>query len=284
MSVEKQKYPHAEMLDTAALLAHWLASTCRRFAFAGSLRRGAAWVGDIEVVAVPGPDTRPVLDDLLAQGVLRKRLNVKGKPIGWGEENRHAEFWDGGYQRWVAVDFFLTTYEQWGIYFAIRTGDADVSRLLVTNRSGGGLLPEPMMVKDWRLWKLPYPRVPGENMVPEGSVCLLTREEVDVFRFLNLPYIAPFKRYVSEVQAIQRYNWGALVAALDGHKDWRVKEEEYFFRGQRQALAVYVKDALRGYAASGAWPAVGARPGDTVYSPDGLPYPLRAILNRREDV
>lgn len=61
----KIKFPRAVAMDVARELTRAVQPLCDRLIFAGSLRRGKAEVGDIELVHIPKIDSRPDPGDLL---------------------------------------------------------------------------------------------------------------------------------------------------------------------------------------------------------------------------
>lgn len=74
-----EKRPHADMLAVALEVRGLLALACTRIAIAGSVRRGKALVGDIEIVAQPaGGLLHRQLDALLARGDLAQRRKSTG--------------------------------------------------------------------------------------------------------------------------------------------------------------------------------------------------------------
>lgn len=186
----KTKLPLAEATRLADELIFNLRHYCERIEVAGSIRRKQAEVGDIEIVCIP------------------KLISNEQKPLFPGDEGELIVTWEGddhiatiadagsltkngerykqfqylGYQ----VDLFLTTPDRWGLIFAIRTGPAEFSKRLVTQKSKGGLLPDDMLVRDGEL------HVWQED--PGIFRAVATPEEVDLFRLMKLAFIAPEKR------------------------------------------------------------------------------------------
>ena len=128
-----------------------LGSACERIVVAGSLRRGAAEVKDVELVALPrmGVDLlgqpRPddceltrVLERELTSGRLRWRTETHPAPASLRVARRmwalvHVD-------RDVRVDLFaVRPPAQWGAILAIRTGPAEYSQQLVTRCRDRGL-------------------------------------------------------------------------------------------------------------------------------------------------
>jgi DNA polymerase/3'-5' exonuclease PolX len=170
----------------AEMLVSFLRPACEKVEIAGSLRRGKAEVGDIEIVIEPTLEPifglfrltmtyRNLLDPLLEE-------LVAGKVVGRGER------WGNRYKTLSIPElpglkcdlFIVLPPAQWGVIFTIRTGPADFSRRLVTKRRYGGLLPSHMRIKDGALWI-------GEESAP-------TPTEQSFFEAIGLEWIPPEKR------------------------------------------------------------------------------------------
>lgn len=169
----KNKMPFDEAFAIANRIVEILQPGCQRIEIAGSVRRKKPEVGDIEIVCVPvileeaGVWTVSRLDALLPQ--------VKGARLKNGELYKQILLPEE-----ICLDLYITTLAQWGVIFTLRTGSAEFSRRLVTIRQKGGLLPSYLRVREGRVWA--------------GEHALETPEEVDVFKALNLQWIAPEKR------------------------------------------------------------------------------------------
>lgn len=136
----------------AQQLAALMRPHCERVEVAGSLRRFAEQVKDIELVCIPKLSERPregtLLDFTDPVNVLWEALH-QSQQIRWIKPGvAHIETWplkpEGKYWRGliakgqfgapaeIKLDLFLTRRANWGVIFAIRTGSADFSRELVT--------------------------------------------------------------------------------------------------------------------------------------------------------
>lgn len=184
------RLPLVAARELAAELVQLLEPACERIAIAGSVRRGCADVGDIELVAIArrratldlfggaAGDGINVLDErcdeLLSAATFAHRLDRNGRRA-YGERYKRLSY------RGVAVDLFATQAATWGLILAIRTGPSAFSHRLVTPRRQGGLLPHQFRVADGlRL-------IDGDELVP-------TPTEEDVFRLVGLPWIRPEDR------------------------------------------------------------------------------------------
>jgi DNA polymerase/3'-5' exonuclease PolX len=135
----------------AAELLEVLGASCERIVVAGSLRRGAAEVKDVELVALPrmGVDLlgQPRPDDCeltraiereVSSGRLRWRTETHPTPASLRTARR---MWALVHvPREVRVDLFaVRPPAQWGCILAIRTGPAEYSQQLVTRCRDRGL-------------------------------------------------------------------------------------------------------------------------------------------------
>lgn len=182
MSVESRK-PYRYMRAYADALVERLSGVCDRIEIAGSIRRGRAAVADVEIVAIPKHDM-----DLLNERIVTPCGPLARKLARWPitlEKNGHR------YKRFsfsekhdpnslIHVDLFLTTPEQWGLIFMLRTGSADFSRRMVTAKSAGGYKPDKYKVDKGQLWFM-------GNPIP-------VREEPELFDLYGMQYFAPRER------------------------------------------------------------------------------------------
>lgn len=201
---------HTTAYELAQDLQAQLSSACVRIELAGSLRRGKAEVGDIELVAIAstGLFTTPDLfgnpssnvavnhlDDALttlyAQGQWRLARNPETrKPLRNGDAWKKLQHAATG----LLCDLFITDRRRWGYTLAIRTGPSEFSKELVTralyrkNFFKDGLLHNHAPVRNAQREVQPC---------PAGADCpsiIPTPEERDIFTALGLPYIEPDDR------------------------------------------------------------------------------------------
>lgn len=148
---EKRKWERELALSVADGLSEFLRPHCEpdRICFAGSLRRGKALVGDVEILYVPkiGAVQKPgemfesegsladrMIEELLLCRKIEKRWNKNGI-FTWGAANKLATHRATG----VPVDFFATTKEFWWMSLVIRTGPADLNIRLAQSARARGL-------------------------------------------------------------------------------------------------------------------------------------------------
>lgn len=176
----KKKIPLKRAEAIAQKVVKALEPYCERAVAAGSVRRKKDWVGDVEIVAQPKEVV--VTSDLFGE----KRIGFMDVEDGLEKIGRRVK---GGhrYMQYVVdgvpVDVFVVLPPaQWGVILALRTGPADLSKWLVTQRKHGGALPSQCRVKDGAVW--------------EGKLLMEMPEEEDFFRFCGLRYVSPEYRYL----------------------------------------------------------------------------------------
>ena len=99
-----------------------------------------------------------------------------------------------GFKHWNSVacvlDLFIADEANWGNTLAIRTGDADFSRMLVTPRRAGGLMPGHLAQHDGSLWH-------GDERID-----CLTEERF--FEALGLAWVEPQVRNIATAHDLAR--------------------------------------------------------------------------------
>jgi DNA polymerase/3'-5' exonuclease PolX len=191
MSAAPTRVPLADARAIAEELAELLRPVCIRVEICGSIRRGMATIGDVDLLCDPktealtdlfGQSTGDVIDfldarceELLALDELARRLDANGRP-SWGTRLKRAIF------RGLGVDIRAChDPSTWGAWMVISTGPAAFNKALVTPRSKGGkLAPGLEWKRGFQLW-----RFGGRVDTPtEGSV----------FEALGLEYLPPEAR------------------------------------------------------------------------------------------
>lgn len=199
---------HDVALKVAESLVEHLRSACTRIEIAGSVRRGKAEVKDIEIVCVPDlsvaprraplefgkpipPSYKTELDRLIA-GMEDVSLELKG-PRMKKLFLRYAG---------IKCDLFINLPPaEWGVQLVIRTGPADFSHWLVTQRKFGGALPNGYFVKHQVVWDASQVRKSEMPEDPDKALKLLAEgnhvpmaEEAEFLGFCGLGWIEPRER------------------------------------------------------------------------------------------
>lgn len=187
MNPPKTRYPREAALVVAGELCAILGPVCARLAIAGSLRRGKADVGDVEILFIPKLEERPLdllsttsfnlaeeaIAGMLSRGVLSKRPSKTGG-TAWGDKNKLALHRSG-----IPVDLFATTEASWWNYMVCRTGPADSNTRIATAAQNRG----------WK-WN-PYGSGFTNTATGETHDC---HSEEAVFAFVGLPFHPPESR------------------------------------------------------------------------------------------
>lgn len=185
---DKKKYPRADALAVAAELVQQLRPCAERIEVAGSLRRGKAEVGDVELLFVPKKAGKR--DELFREyydaadaalfrwsleGVLSKRPSKVGV-FTWGPENKLAVHVASG----IPVDFFSTDSLRWWNALVVRTGGKQNNLLITTTAQRQGWTFEAYGA--------------GFHKLSDPAERHDTTSERDVFEFIGLKYLEPEDR------------------------------------------------------------------------------------------
>jgi DNA polymerase IV (family X) len=181
----------------AELFVYFIRDTCEKVEIAGSIRRRKPKVHDIEIVAVP---KYKIEKEVLLDGVREKQVNQlhllmtsmlqSGKVTSDRQrKDKHRDPFGERYYRVnynvvdlkIPIDLFVVMPpSQWGTQFLIRTGCAEFSHWIVSQRINQGL-----HFKDGHL----------EHDV---TGVIDTPTEESVFKALRLPYVPPEQREMDE--------------------------------------------------------------------------------------
>lgn len=168
MSANTNKLPLVQAEKLARKILDALRPGCQRIEIAGSIRRRKAQIGDIEIVAIEAQGLDEIISGLVDAGKLSR---IKNGP-------KYKQF-DVCAVPGLKLDLFLPDEYTWGVIFTIRTGSAEFSHNLVTQKSKGGWLPDDLQVDKGRIRR--------------GDKALDTPEEKDVFGLLGW-YVEPEQR------------------------------------------------------------------------------------------
>lgn len=180
--MSKSELPPLPLVEAEALaqeLMRLLMPGCKLLTTAGSIRRRKPLVNDIELVALP--DEVPALDlfGFPIKGQTDSNLTPILAELGLTYTKngpKYKQFTYGG----RTVDLFLPDANTWGWTLTLRTGSADFTKWLVTEKAKGGAKPRHLSFSEGRIWN--------------GLVPFETPEEADVFRILELEWIPPEAR------------------------------------------------------------------------------------------
>lgn len=194
------KRPRALMENLAEELRQLLSPACIQIEVAGSIRRQAPLVGDIELVAIPKIETYDEVDESdlfkasrpVQYNLLWKALNVffKGKYRLNGEKYKSFYWPTGAGEDLVQVDLFTATPETWGWIFLVRTGSGDFSHHVAKKLNAAGYTS-----KDGAIHRGDLLQADGKwEMVPVGAP-IKTLTEQDVFNLARIPFREPKQRF-----------------------------------------------------------------------------------------
>ena len=158
---------------------------CEQVCIAGSLRRGSATVGDVEIVANPyhAPELLARMDRWVATGEAQKAVYSDGH-TRWGEKYRGLQI--PGFDAHVEV--FIADNDNFGAIYWLRTGPGDANTYVMQACS---------------YQNAPYRARGGYWCIGEPFDQRLTvADEREVFRLLGMPVIEPANR---SVETYQRY-------------------------------------------------------------------------------
>lgn len=172
---------------------------------AGSVRRQRPEVRDLEIVCVPKRGGRPVwgepltaaggFEALIGRLVRTNQLTFDPSLKRNGAKYKRLVYTRGAVR--LPVDLFIAdpSGENFGNLLAIRTGDAEFSRLLVTPRPKGGFMPDDMWQRDGYLWQA------ADTERGERVPC---PTEEAFFARLGLPLVAPTERNMETAARLRR--------------------------------------------------------------------------------
>jgi DNA polymerase/3'-5' exonuclease PolX len=185
---DKPRWPAAIAHNVADQLVAELQPRCEQACATGSLRRGKADVGDIEILYVPrigqvrmpgelfpksGSLADALIEQWLAKGFIAKRHNVNGSTT-WNTQNKLAIHASSG----LPVDLFATTAERWFVSLIVRTGSKEMNTMLAASALRRGM--------QFHAYGVLEVTATGEQIVPQS--------EREVFECLGVPYREPPQR------------------------------------------------------------------------------------------
>lgn len=154
------------------------------FYVAGSYRRGKAWVGDLEIVAL-AEDPRGVLarlDSLVVEGQIERAL--------YGQPGRYTQRWGDKYRGFclpgeaLTIEVFMATPDNFGFIWWLRTGPGEANTAIMRWLHGTPL------------------RFDGGYAVErQTGRRIRTATETQVFDLLGMDWVAPDVRSLDVYQA-----------------------------------------------------------------------------------
>lgn len=162
------------------MVGNHLAPLCARLEIVGSVRRLKPDVHDIELLARPKMEPRFDLwgEKVGEHSLLNDRsvFEELGEILKAGPRYVQVALKDG-----INLDLFIQLPPaDWGVLSVIRTGPADFSKWVVTNRSKGGALHN-----GWRC---------EDGVIRAENVTFNFPEELDFLKWLNLGWLEPWER------------------------------------------------------------------------------------------
>jgi DNA polymerase/3'-5' exonuclease PolX len=184
-------------LDFRTALSH----VCEKAVIAGSLRRCSRKISDVEFVVLPKATETLFGDTERTTVALDILLNdwIEKKHIAWPDKNKSNGLkYKKLYSSPVGlnIDIFIANEINFGNIMAIRTGNSDFSKLLVTKRSEGGLMPNHFKHVDGHLYEFKSAM----------NVLIPCRTEEAFFEALGVPFTDPEERNSYTVTRI-RSGW-----------------------------------------------------------------------------
>jgi DNA polymerase/3'-5' exonuclease PolX len=160
---------YQKALAIAERIKQQLEPHCFRCEIAGSIRRKKPEVKDIEIVAIPKPFQTGLFEDGIAS-IVNQWEKVKG--------DLPCKYTQLILPEGIKLDLFFAEPGNWGLIYAIRTGSAEYShKVLATAWANRG-----------------YESIEGYLHV--GTKRYETREEIDLFNRLSIPWTEPEHRNV----------------------------------------------------------------------------------------
>ena len=178
----KTKFTLKRAQEIADLYLEELTPFCERIEIAGSIRCKKDHVGDIEMVAIPKFESwgnelfgKPITYNALEKVIFEARKNglvlIKN-----GDRYKQMHLVEG-----INLDLFICLPPaQFGVIFLIRTGPAEFSKKVVTQKRIGGYLPSDCVVR--------------EGQVLRDDVLIPMSEEEDFLELLGMPGLKPEER------------------------------------------------------------------------------------------
>lgn len=214
MNLTETKFPLAKAYKVANYILELLQPHCQRIHIAGSIRRCAAEVKDIEIVCEPKQQImyRGIFHDEvyeIAKEFTAALKTITSTVIKGSVEGRYMQIATTSKNcPGIILDLFMPRPEDYWRQYAIRTGSADYAHYVIAaawSRKGwvginGELYKrsecDSKMQSGKRVYTLPKPL---SSRAKRGNLSLppVWKSEADFFLWLDLPYMDPEHRIVS---------------------------------------------------------------------------------------
>ena len=155
------KYALAEARELAERIAEILRPGCEKLDIAGSIRREKAEVKDIEIVCLPrrvemynlfGELTGLDFANEFDEAIFNFETAFDYKYIKSGNKYKQVALtMENG--KTINLDLFIAENHNYGYILALRTGDWEFSKALVTSRILGGLKPDDITLSDGAIYR-----------------------------------------------------------------------------------------------------------------------------------
>jgi len=186
-----EKFPLEAAREKALEIAQALGPHCERIEVAGSIRRGKAWVKDIDLVAIPKMTSKKSLFGTtteLAETDFHEALcGYFASMTAEGQRLLRGNAWMGN--KLISADVYLATAESWATLLLIRTGSAEHNIYMCARaRACGGKLHA-----DGSGLEVPGQYDPVAQRTLNARV-IRAKSEEEIFKALGIPAPAPRER------------------------------------------------------------------------------------------
>lgn len=204
-------------LEIADEMAEILSDGCDRIEIGGSIRRGRADVKDAEIVCIPtGKLLHELLDSMVAADDIEKAKYGETGTTRWGEDYR------GFIYKGLKIEVFMTTPDNWGYIYWLRTGPGDANTYIM---KALGNLAAPIRFQDAQGWYSPDWVYDSRKhqWTASKKYGLKLATEADLFGALGMPFIPTGLRTVAKYRSIleaKHHRWpdyGQYIQFSDSH-------------------------------------------------------------------
>lgn len=187
-------------------LADLIRPACDRLEVGGSIRRGAPYVKDAELLVIPADERAAGLwdwiDGMVEVGEIEKAIYIdkNGRQSSrWGQKYRGILF------QGIKVEIFLATPVNWGFQKWLRTGPGDantyIMSYLIFNRAPIHFVDGDGWYSPGNLWQKPK-----DKWLAEDKVQLNIPAEDTLFALLGMPYLPPNERSATRYKLLLAHN------------------------------------------------------------------------------